>query len=179
MFDCSLPLAAMFAWLPPSSSDLVERKSVVPPSPPADRRREHRGRGSRLVAAYFVVSRRRKACRLTPLYIARCARGGWRLSAAAFLIRSQTKSMSARSLVQDSSAPAWLSTAACDPVFDCLRSAPARIARAARLLRHRSPTKGASAHSSSVWRRAIRSRFSMGIGGTRSAGSKPKIRPKK
>src|SRR5688572_18313539 len=32
----------MFAGLPPSSSDLTERKSVVPPSPPADRRREHR-----------------------------------------------------------------------------------------------------------------------------------------
>jgi hypothetical protein len=45
----------MFAGLPPSSSDLVERKSVVPPSPPADRRREHRGRGSRLEAAYFVA----------------------------------------------------------------------------------------------------------------------------
>src|SRR5829696_1674576 len=29
----------MFAGLPPSSSDLTERKSVVPPSPPADRRR--------------------------------------------------------------------------------------------------------------------------------------------
>jgi hypothetical protein len=25
----------MFAWLPPSSSELTERKSVVPPSPPA------------------------------------------------------------------------------------------------------------------------------------------------
>ena len=36
------PLAAMFAGLPPSSSDLAGRKSVVPPSPPADRRREHR-----------------------------------------------------------------------------------------------------------------------------------------
>jgi hypothetical protein len=33
------------------------------------------------------------------------------LKAAAFLTRSQTKSMSARSLVQDSGAPAWLSTA--------------------------------------------------------------------
>jgi hypothetical protein len=40
--DCSLPLAAMFAGLPPSSSELTERKSVVPASPPADRRREHR-----------------------------------------------------------------------------------------------------------------------------------------
>src|SRR5215218_3276330 len=29
-------------WLPPSSSDLAERKSVVAPFPPADRRREHR-----------------------------------------------------------------------------------------------------------------------------------------
>jgi hypothetical protein len=35
VFDCSLPLAAMFAGLPPSSSDLAERKSVVQPSPPA------------------------------------------------------------------------------------------------------------------------------------------------
>ena len=43
--------------------------------------------------------------------------------AAAFLIRSQTKDVSARSLVQDSGAPAWLSTAARDPRFDCsLRS---------------------------------------------------------
>src|SRR5688500_14929286 len=32
----------MFARLPPSSSELTERKGVVPPSPPADRRREHR-----------------------------------------------------------------------------------------------------------------------------------------
>ena len=61
VFDCSLQLAAVFAWLPPSSSDPTERKSVFPPSPPAhnpplglvlaalarlcsaDRRREHRG----------------------------------------------------------------------------------------------------------------------------------------
>jgi hypothetical protein len=35
VFDCSLPLAAIFAGLPPSSSDLAERKNVVPPSPPA------------------------------------------------------------------------------------------------------------------------------------------------
>jgi hypothetical protein len=35
LFDCSLPLAAMFAELPPSSSELTERKSVVPPAPPA------------------------------------------------------------------------------------------------------------------------------------------------
>jgi hypothetical protein len=35
VFDCSLPLAAMFAGLPPSSSDPAERKSGVPPSPPA------------------------------------------------------------------------------------------------------------------------------------------------
>jgi hypothetical protein len=45
VFDCSLPLAAMFAWSPPSSSDLVERKSVVPPISSADRRREHRESG--------------------------------------------------------------------------------------------------------------------------------------
>src|SRR5688572_33472698 len=49
------PLAAMFAGLPPSSSDLAERKSVVPPSPPADRRRVHRE------SAYFVVARRGRA----------------------------------------------------------------------------------------------------------------------
>jgi hypothetical protein len=48
VFDCSLPLAAMFAGLPPSSSELTKRKSVVPSSPPADRRREHRE------SAYFV-----------------------------------------------------------------------------------------------------------------------------
>jgi hypothetical protein len=35
LFDCSLPLAAMFAGLPPSSSEMSERKSVVPPSSPA------------------------------------------------------------------------------------------------------------------------------------------------
>src|SRR5215203_4578462 len=54
----------MFAGLPPSSSDLAERKSVVPPSPPADRRREHRSvliaRSARCdvrwVAAVFVGS---------------------------------------------------------------------------------------------------------------------------
>jgi len=28
VFDCSLPLAAMFAGLPPSSSELPERRSV-------------------------------------------------------------------------------------------------------------------------------------------------------
>jgi hypothetical protein len=39
LLDCSLPLAAMFAGLQPSSSELAERKSVVPPAPPADRRR--------------------------------------------------------------------------------------------------------------------------------------------
>src|SRR5215208_577462 len=46
-------------WLPPSSSDLAERKSVVPPAPPADRRREHRG--SNLLAplaAMFAGCRR-------------------------------------------------------------------------------------------------------------------------
>src|SRR5215217_143286 len=46
-------------WLPPSSLDLAERKSVVPPSPPADRRREHRG--SNLLAplaAMFAGCRR-------------------------------------------------------------------------------------------------------------------------
>jgi hypothetical protein len=52
--------------------------------------------------------------RLCSLYIARSARGGWRLLAAALLTRSQTKGMSARSLVQDSGAPAWLRTAARD-----------------------------------------------------------------
>jgi hypothetical protein len=41
----------MFAGLPPSSSELTERKSVVPSSLPADRRREHRE------SAYFVVAR--------------------------------------------------------------------------------------------------------------------------
>jgi hypothetical protein len=59
-FDLLAPLATMFVGLPPSSSDLTERKGVVPPSPPAyssplglvlaalarfllgDRRREHR-----------------------------------------------------------------------------------------------------------------------------------------
>jgi hypothetical protein len=41
----------MFAKLPPSSSELTELKSVVPASPPADRRREHRE------SAYFVVAR--------------------------------------------------------------------------------------------------------------------------
>jgi hypothetical protein len=39
--------------------------------------------------------------------IARFARAGLRLSAAAFLTRSQTKSVSARSLVQDSAAQSW------------------------------------------------------------------------
>src|SRR4029453_7291138 len=34
----------MFAGLPQSSSELTERKSVVPPSPPADRGRELHGR---------------------------------------------------------------------------------------------------------------------------------------
>ena len=49
------------------------------------------------------------------VFIARSARGGRRLLATAFLTRSQTKDVSARSLVQDSGAPAWLSTAARDP----------------------------------------------------------------
>jgi len=55
--DCSLPLAAMFAGLPPSSSELPERKGVVPPSRPADRRREHRE------SAAVVVTRRGKNAR--------------------------------------------------------------------------------------------------------------------
>jgi hypothetical protein len=55
----------------------------------------------------------------------------------------------------------------------------ARIAPGSRRLRRHSGTKDMSPPSSSARRRAIRSRFSMGIGGTRSAGSKPKIRPKK
>jgi hypothetical protein len=42
LFDLRASLAAMFAGLPPPSSELPERKSVVPSSPPADRRREHR-----------------------------------------------------------------------------------------------------------------------------------------
>jgi hypothetical protein len=42
------------------------------------------------------------------------------LLAAAFLTRSQTKGVSAPSLVQDSGAPAWLSTAARDPGLDLL-----------------------------------------------------------
>jgi hypothetical protein len=46
----------MFARLPPSSSDLAERESVVPPSPPADRRREHREAGA------VVTLREREAC---------------------------------------------------------------------------------------------------------------------
>ena len=49
------------------------------------------------------------------IFIARSARGGRRLLATDFLTRSQTKDVSARSLVQDSGAPAWLSTAARDP----------------------------------------------------------------
>jgi hypothetical protein len=47
--------------------------------------------------------------------MARSARRGWRSLAAAFLTRSQTKSVSARSLVQDSGAPASFSTVARDP----------------------------------------------------------------
>jgi hypothetical protein len=72
--------------------------------------------GSRWEAAYFVVARRRNAGRLPPYCIARSPRRGWRSLAAAFLSRSQTKDVSARSLVQDSGAPAWLSTAARDPL---------------------------------------------------------------
>jgi hypothetical protein len=49
------------------------------------------------------------------VFIARSARRGRRLLATAFLTRSQTKDVSARSLVQDSGAPAWLSTAVRDP----------------------------------------------------------------
>ena len=45
--------------------------------------------------------------------------------AAAFLTRSQTKSAFARSLVQDSGAPAWLSTA---PRDSCLIAALAALA---------------------------------------------------
>jgi len=66
--------------LPPSSSDLVERKSVVPPCPPADRRREHRGRGSRLEAAYFVGPSPTKK-RVGSLLLSTAARDpGFRLS---------------------------------------------------------------------------------------------------
>src|SRR4249919_767885 len=60
-------LAAMFAGLPPSSSELTERKSVVPPSPPADRRRERRE--SDVVVTlrerwHWIWSLRSRACSL-------------------------------------------------------------------------------------------------------------------
>ena len=69
----------MFAGLPPSSSDLTERKSVVPPSPPADRRREHRE------SAPVVVARRGKNASARSIHIARSARGDVRWVAAVFV----------------------------------------------------------------------------------------------
>ena len=61
---CSLR-AAVFVG---SDETIVSQNQLcsqrVSSAPPADRRREHRGRGSRLVVAYFVGTRERKACPL-------------------------------------------------------------------------------------------------------------------
>ncbi len=62
-------------------------------------------------AAYFVVVRQRKTRRLTPVYIARSARSGWRLSCHCLPRSLADEGVSARSFVQDSGGPAWLSTA--------------------------------------------------------------------
>jgi hypothetical protein len=115
-------LLAHRALNPPPSSSLAEERTPPLPPPPCGGARFPTlaerflcsARASRSIPAYFVVVRRRRACLLSPSCIARSARRGWRSFAAAFLTRSQTKRVSAPSLVQDSGAPAWLSTAARD-----------------------------------------------------------------
>src|SRR5215204_3443651 len=67
-------------------------------------------RGSRVEARLLRRRSGMKSVSRRSVLIARSAHGGWRSLATAFLARSQTKDMSARSLVQDSGAPAWLST---------------------------------------------------------------------
>jgi hypothetical protein len=71
-FDCSLRVAAMFAGLPPSSSDLTERKSVVPPSPPA----HSSPLGLELAAlARFLLGDRRRISKFATLVVARSSSG--------------------------------------------------------------------------------------------------------
>ena len=88
----------MFAGSPPSSSELTERKSVVAPSPPADRRREHRG------SAYFVVARRGKSAS-APSSLD-CSLRSVRLALVSRCLPHSLadESMSARSIVQDNGA---------------------------------------------------------------------------
>jgi hypothetical protein len=106
VFDCSLPLAAMFAGLPRSSSEPTERKSVVPSSPPADRRREHRE------SAAVVVPRRGKNASAHSLV--HCSLRSLRL---ALVSRGLPHSLADKKRVcslQDSGAPAWLRATARD-----------------------------------------------------------------
>jgi hypothetical protein len=81
MLDCSLPLAADRVGKPPTSSSLADEKCV----------------GSLLLS---TPAR-------DPLFDCSLRSRGSRFGAAAFLSHSQTKSASARSLVQDSGARSW------------------------------------------------------------------------
>jgi hypothetical protein len=75
-------------------------------------------------SAAVVSAEEKNASARSVLLLAPLAEG-WRLLAAAFLSRSQTKNVSARSFVQDSGAPAWLRAAPRDfrVQFASLRSA--------------------------------------------------------
>ncbi len=127
-FLLGLTARAWRAASPPTSSSLAEGKTplLAPPqhggarhcrrsqlaSTPVPRLTGSRNRAWNPPTSSSLAEGRTPL--LAPLSIARSARCGWRSQAAAFLTRSQTKSMSARSIVQDSGAPAWLSTAARD-----------------------------------------------------------------
>ena len=115
MFDCSLrSRGSRFeaaAFLSHSQTKSVSARSFVQDSGARS--------WARLRSAYFVVLLRRRSQRKERLsslrlaLLAPLAEAG-ALVGAAFLTHSQTKDMSARSLVQDSGAPTWLRTAARD-----------------------------------------------------------------
>jgi hypothetical protein len=81
LFDLLAPLATMFAGLPPSSSDLTERKGVVPAFPPAHssplvlaalaRFCWEIGGANIEKSAAVVVARRGRTPLLSPFHIAR------------------------------------------------------------------------------------------------------------
>ena len=115
----------MFAGLPPSSSDLAERKSVVPPSPPAHSSPlglvlaalapfvlRSAARTSRIRRRRRHSHRKERLCSL-PVH---CSLRSLRLALGSRCLPHSlaTKNVSARSFVQDSGAPAWLRAAARD-----------------------------------------------------------------
>jgi hypothetical protein len=98
-------------------SPLQERMYTFVPTAMHTLQRERSERSERIRSFQRWVE---GASPLSPSTLPARARGGWRSSAAAFLTRVQTNDVSARSLVQDSRAPAWL----CSPARDSGLIAP-------------------------------------------------------